>query len=276
MIAYILVVLTGLTWLLAGVSAPDSVRSSPAQSNFSIYEITSPLPNQVVTDQVDIIGSVNSLGMTRYFVEYRRAFDESGTWFPATLPGTQPVINARLGTFNTTFLSDDVYVLRLVVLTGKDTWSTLAFGPIIVRNSPLAAATQTAFAVRRAAATIATAEYCKQLVDDRLDRAGEVSISVDAPLPGQIVSGDVEIIGTVDVHEMRSFFVEFGWDNDAGDLEWYPATLPRVETVRGGAIGTWKTTSFVDGNYALRLRVSVGGCPAQHLVIGTVEVRNGS
>ncbi len=276
MIAYFLFAFTALTWLLTGVSAPDSVRANAAQSRFSIYEVTSPYPNQVVTDQVDIIGSVNSIGMRRYFVEYRQAYDEGGEWFPATLPGIHPVINKRLGTFNTTILSDDIYVLRLVVLTGEDTRSTLAFGPIIVNNSPLAAATKAAFAARRAASQ-ATAEYCKTLSDaDKPDPAREISVSIDAPLPGQIVSGSVRIIGTVEAPELRNFYFEFGLEADAGSGEWYPATLPHVATVRSGVLGTWTTTTLKDGNYALRLIVRAGDCQPQQLIIGTFEVRNNS
>ncbi|MCY3780725.1 MAG: hypothetical protein OXG78_10485 [Chloroflexi bacterium] len=276
MIAYFLVFLTGLTWLFASLSAPDSARSVPAHPKASVYEIISPVPNQVVTDQVDIIGSVVSIGMRRYFVEYRQAYDEDGEWFPATLPGIHPVINKRLGTFNTTILSDDIYVLRLVVLTGEDTRSTLAFGPIIVNNSPMAEATKAAEAARRAASQ-ATAEYCKTLSDaDKPDPAREISVSIDAPLPGQIVSGSVRIIGTVEAAELLNFYFEFGLEADAGSAEWYPATLPRVETVRSGVLGTWTTTTLKDGNYALRLIVRAGDCQPQQLIIGTFEVRNNS
>ena len=276
MIAYFLVLVTGLTWLLTGVIAPDSARSGPAHPKVSVYEIISPVPNQVVVDRVDIIGSVNSPELFSYFVEFYRALDVGGKWVPATLPRLEPVIGDRLGTFNTTLLPDGKYDMRLVVLTGGDTKSTLAFGPIVVRNSPMAAATKAA-EIARAEARKATADYCEPpACADKMDRASEVSVSIDAPLPGQILSGDVHITGSVEAPDMKSFFVEFSLLAGRNLGDWYPATLPRVESIRSGVIGTWNTRVLKDGQYHLRLTVNAGDGPAQRFLIGTFEVRHNS
>ncbi len=274
MIAYFLFVFTGLTWLLATVSAPDSAPTAPANPKVSIYEITSPVPYQVVTDQVDIIGSVNSPDMTRYFVEYYRVLDDGAHWLPATLPRIEPVIDDRLGNFHTTFLPDGEYDMRLVVLTGGDTTSTLTFGPIVVRNSPMAAATKAAEVARRAARQ-ATAEYCEPPADaNKMDRASEISVSIDAPLPNQIVSGSVEFIGTVSAPEPLGYFFESRRVSAVQQDKWHLATLWAGQAVESDRVETWHTQGISDGDYMLRLTVIACKVPAQHFLFGPFKVRN--
>ena len=274
MIAYFLTFLTALTWLLTGVIAPDSARTVPAHPKVSIYEITAPVPNQVVADQVDIIGSVNSPDMRSYFVEFRRGFDDGARWFPATLPSIHPAVGERLGTFNTTPLTDGIYDMRLVVLTGGDTESTLAFGPIVVRNSPMAAATKAA-QVARAEARKATADYCEPPAGaDKMDRASEVSVSIDAPLPNQIVSGSVEFIGTVSAPEPLGYFFESSRTSAVQQDNWHRATAWAKQTVKSGRVETWHTQGISDGDYILRLTVIACRVPAQHFVFGPFKVRN--
>ena len=268
MIAYFLFVFTGLTWLLATVSAPDSAPTAPANPKVSIYEITSPVPYQVVTDQVDIIGSVNSPDMTRYFVEYYRVLDDGAHWLPATPPRIHPVFGDSLGTFNTTVLPDGRYEMRLLVRTVRDEYSYLAFGPVVVRNSRKVVVTETPALLVAGGRTKAD--------ENAPTHAGNVTASVDAPLPGQVISGAVDIIGTVDAPALKSFFVEFSPVGGNHLFDWVPATLPRAEAVRSDVLGTWNTQCCRDGSYKLRLIVTAGDDPAQRFLIGTFEVKNNS
>ena len=200
MIAHLLSFLSALLWLVTG--APDAASSIIAKPKFSIYGITSPIPNQVVTDEVDIIGSVSSLGLRYYFVEARRTFDDDAKWFPATLPRIHPVTDDLIGTFNTTSLRDSIFELRLVVIIGDGERSTLGFGPIFVNNSQKVIPTPTP------------------------EMRSIPTVTVMSPAPGQVVSGSVDFVGTVDAPDLRSFFIEFTLA-DGDREEWIPATLPR-------------------------------------------------
>lgn len=250
MITQILSIVTALIWLVAG--APDSVPTTPAKPKFSIFEITSPLPNQVVTDEVDIIGSVNSPDLVNFFVEYRPVLDSDGNWYPAILPRILPVFAEGLGTFNTRFLPDGKFDMRLRVNPGYASESTLAFGPIFVSNSQKVELTPTP---ERRAITIAT---------------------VDSPRPGQVLSGSVDIVGTVDAPDLRNFYIEFKPVDGASADRWFPATLPRIATVQSDSLGTWTTVVLNDGDYLLRLNVLAGAEPRQHMPIGVFKVRNNS
>ena len=247
MIAQLLSFLTAIISLLAG--APDG---APIKPEFSIYEITSPHPNQIVTDEVDIIGSVNSPNFVNFFVEVYRVVGGVEDWFPATLPYRQPVFNDRIGTFNTRFLPDGEYRLRLMIRTNNQGESTLAFGPIIVSNSQKVVVTPTPEG-----------------------RASDVTAVVESPRSGQVLSGSVDFVGTVDAPDLRNFFIELA--SADGDWDgWFAATLPRINSVQSDLLGTWNTTLIIDGDYHLRLNVLAGAEPRQHIPIGVFKVRNDS
>ena len=249
MIAHLLSLLSALFWLLAG--APGSPPSAPAVSKFSIFHITSPFPNQVVTDHVDIIGSVSSLGLRYFFVEARRTFDDDAQWFPATLPQYHPVTDDLIGTFNTTSLTDSIFELRLVVMLGDGERSTLGFGPIFVNNSHKVIPTATP------------------------ERRAVVKVKVEAPTPGQVVSGSVDFVGTVDAPDLHSFFIEFTLA-DGDREEWIPATLPQFAPVQSDLLGTWTTVTPKDGDYLLQVNVLAGAGPRQYFPIGVFKLRNNS
>ena len=250
MINLILTIVTGLFWLLAGVGAPDPPPAARVNSAASVYEVTSPVPYQVVTDEIDIIGSVISPDLYNYFVEYYRVIDGVEYWFPATLPRFEPVFADRIGTFNTSVLPDGEYQIRLRVRTGVDTASTLAFGPIVVRNSQ------------------------KVIVTETPEPVISVTASVDTPVPGQVVKGQVDIVGTVAAPDPFAFFFEFR--PVGGEDKWYPATLPYLKPVNSGFLGSWNTETLQDGDYMLRLAVKPLGGPYLRFPVGTMKVRNGN
>ena len=259
MIAEVLNLLSAFILLIAGAGAPDTAPTAPAQPKFSIYEITSPVPYQVVTDEVDIIGSVNSPDFGNYFVEYRPVLDSFGNWYPATLPRLMPVFAERLRTFNTRFLPDGEFDMRLRVNPGYASESTLRFGPIVVRNSQKVVLDPTPEAP--AAAT-------EPPVSD-------VTVVVESPRPGEIVRDSVDFVGTVDAPDLRNFYIEF--NSADGDWDrWFPATLPKIESVQSDVLGTWNTITLKDGDYLLRINVLAGAEPRQYFPIGVFSVRNES
>ncbi len=266
MLNTILSIVTGLFWLMAGAGALDTSPAAETNRAASVYEITSPVPYQVVADQVEIFGSVNSPDMLHFYVEFKPISGGERDWFPATLPGIEPKFADRLGTFNTTTLPDGEYGMRLRVGTGRDSESTLAFGPLVVRNSKKVDITKTREARPVATATDSGAE----------PRASDVTAYVNSPLPDQVVSGQVDIVGTFDAPDIRGFYFEFrpvGGDDEA---KWFPATLPQIKSIRSDVLGTWNTATLKDGDYELRLSANTGDGPTRRFLFGVLKVRNGS
>jgi len=113
--------------------------------------ITFPPPVFVLNGLVDIRGSVDALGMTNYFIEFRPLLitddgsdqteatpvpEEDRPWFPATLPGNQAVRNDVLGTWNTSLVRDGLYEIRLVVNVERGAAQVFRVSPIRVLNHP--------------------------------------------------------------------------------------------------------------------------------------------
>jgi hypothetical protein len=104
--------------------------------------ISWPLPVVVLRGTVTLQGSANLSNMTNYYVEYRAitgelsAGGEDAPWLPATLPNSAAVLNAPLGTWDTTIVPDGIYELRLVINTTEDTPAMFRVSPVRVQNQP--------------------------------------------------------------------------------------------------------------------------------------------
>lgn len=77
-----------------------------------IAEITSPNPLTCVCDPERIIGTATDANFDQYTLEYRRA--GGGAW-TTIASSTSPVVGGTLGVWNSTGLSQGLYVLRLTV-----------------------------------------------------------------------------------------------------------------------------------------------------------------
>ncbi len=105
-------------------------------------------------------------------------------------------------------------------------------------------------------------------------RSTGLQIAIDFPLPNQVVTDSIEIVGTVISPDLRHYFVEFRPLSNQNKNQWFLATLPRIKQKINGLLGTWNTTTIRDGIYELRLNVNAGSGPTQQFEFGTVEVRN--
>lgn len=111
--------------------------------------ITSPMPEDALRGQVDIIGSTDVPNFVSAQLDFAYASDETGTWFPLQAL-SQPVFDSPLYTWDTTSITDGEYILRLRVFTA-DGGVQAATVPVRLQNdavpTPTLAPTSTAEAL---------------------------------------------------------------------------------------------------------------------------------
>ncbi len=104
--------------------------------------VTWPPPVYVVRGDFPIRGTANLPSMTNYFIEFRPLNDDltpqgtSDVWFPAILPNQSVVQDDVLGMWNTTFVEDGLYELRLTVNVSQGTAVTQIVSPLRIENVP--------------------------------------------------------------------------------------------------------------------------------------------
>jgi hypothetical protein len=74
--------------------------------------------------------------------------------------------------------------------------------------------------------------------------------TINSPIPGAILSGEIEILGTADVENFAFYKIEI---STLGD-NWL-TVITNVVPVRGGSLGKWNAAAQPPGDYALRLVV---------------------
>jgi hypothetical protein len=87
-------------------------------------------------------------------------------------------------------------------------------------------------------------------------------LAITFPVPAIYVSGELPIVGTVNVAGLNNYFVEIRELRPvapgAPEAPWTPATLPSRVPVMNSVITVLDTTLFPDGLYEIRLAVTTG------------------
>jgi len=107
------------------------------------------------------------------------------------------------------------------------------------------------------------------------------NVEITFPPPVYVVRDGIDIRGTIASPNVRTFFIEFrplmqdlttaaSWSGM--EIDWFPATLPRIEPVVQGVLGRWNTERLPDGLYELRLTINVGTPTQRHVYIGPIRV----
>jgi hypothetical protein len=122
-----------LVWLIVLWGA------APAAAQEGVAVITSPLDGASLTGLVPITGSATHPQFTRYELSFGYSPNLTDTWFSIQPPATSQVVNEVLGRWDTTLISDGLYVLRLRVFYGDN-----AYLETFVANVRVANATPTA------------------------------------------------------------------------------------------------------------------------------------
>lgn len=106
------------------------------------------------------------------------------------------------------------------------------------------------------------------------------NMNISFPPPVYAVSGEFSVIGTVNVPNMSSYFIEFRplrtdlTMDEASEIPWAPASLPTNDPVTDEVLGVWNTRLTPDGLYELRLTVNVTGEAARFHVVTPLRVDN--
>ncbi|MFZ4827450.1 MAG: SH3 domain-containing protein [Phototrophicaceae bacterium] len=111
-------------------------------------------------------------------------------------------------------------------------------------------------------------------------QAQDPQAEITSPLPISLLKGTVTIQGTVNLDNLRLYFLQFRQLNedllpvDGQASLWSPATLPNSTNVTDGVLGEWDTSTVEDGIYELQLVVfPTEGLPIQ-VGLSPVRVEN--
>jgi hypothetical protein len=98
-------------------------------------------------------------------------------------------------------------------------------------------------------------------------------VTLTSPQPGDVLRGQVEIVGSMDVPNFSSAELSFSFTaSDSADSWFVIQTFPQPKL--DSPIAVWDTTSLTDGDYVLHLRVFLQDGSIQDAVIPDLKIRN--
>ncbi len=96
---------------------------------------------------------------------------------------------------------------------------------------------------------------------------------ISSPQTGDVIRGQAQIAGNMTVPNFASAELSFSYTaSDSADNWFGIQTFP--QPVAGPALAVWDTTSLTDGDYNLRLRVTLQDGTFQDVVISDLKIRN--
>jgi PKD repeat protein len=104
---------------------------------------------------------------------------------------------------------------------------------------------------------------------------GLTSIFIISPVPGNVVAGNVQVLGSAVHPNFLQYQLEFGPEPNPGNL-WYLIGGVRLVPVTNNLLGVWTTTDgrVPDGVYQLRLRVFLRDGTVAQTVVNNIRVQN--
>ena len=95
---------------------------------------------------------------------------------------------------------------------------------------------------------------------------------ISAPVAGQKLQGKVDITGTTDVPNFSASELAFTYASDPTD-NWF--TIQALsQPVLNSTLATWDTSFISDGDYKLRLRVTLQDGSFQDVIVTDLHIRN--
>ena len=100
------------------------------------------------------------------------------------------------------------------------------------------------------------------------------AVAITSPQPGETLRGPIEIQGRMDAPNFASAELAFTYTaaSDSGGSWFTIQTFP--QPIAGPAIATWDTSSVTDGDYTLRLRVTLQDGTFQDALVTDLKIRN--
>jgi hypothetical protein len=99
----------------------------------------------------------------------------------------------------------------------------------------------------------------------------DTAISIASPQTGATVRGQVEILGGMDIPNFASAELAFGFA-DSADSWFTIQTFAQPEV--DAPLAVWDTTSITDGDYNLRLHVTLQDGSFQDAIVTNLKIRN--
>lgn len=96
-------------------------------------------------------------------------------------------------------------------------------------------------------------------------------VAVTSPLPGDVLRGTVTVTGRADDPNFQSAQLDFGYASDTAGTWFRLQAFP--QPVQDAALFTWDTSTITDGDYILRLRLTLTDGSFQDVTV-PVSVRN--
>lgn len=130
-----------VTPLIIAFSIGSLVYQQPVEylNSKVITKITDPRPGDLVSDTVQIIGTVGNAEFDHYEIHFALYPNPTDTWFPIVLSGTVPVTNGVLGQWDINGISNGTYMIRLGVFDDKgNLLNTSGVSDILVNTEPTA------------------------------------------------------------------------------------------------------------------------------------------
>lgn len=103
-----------------------------------------------------------------------------------------------------------------------------------------------------------------------------IALQIFSPVPGNVVAGNVQIVGSAIHPSFLQYQLEFGPDPNPGNL-WFPIGSARLLQVQNNLLGIWSTSGTIpDGVYQIRLRAYLRDGNILQTVVNAITVRNSS
>ncbi len=96
--------------------------------------------------------------------------------------------------------------------------------------------------------------------------------SISSPQAGDTIRGQVEIAGNMTMLNFSTAELAFKYASDSADNWFTIQTFP--QPVAGPALAVWDTTALTDGDYNLRLRISLIDGTFQDVIVSDLKIRN--
>jgi len=98
------------------------------------------------------------------------------------------------------------------------------------------------------------------------------SVSIVSPQAGDVLRGQVEIVGNMDIPNFASAELAFSYASNPAE-SWF-VVQSFSQLVKEPVLAVWDTASVTDGDYVLHLRVTLQDGTVQDAVVSDLKIRN--
>jgi hypothetical protein len=98
------------------------------------------------------------------------------------------------------------------------------------------------------------------------------NVNIDSPHPGDVLQGVVTIVGSSNIDGFVSADISFTYADDPTGT-WF-LIAKNLQPVSNNTLVTWDTTVITDGNYVLRLQVTLTDGNMREFLVPELRVRN--